>query len=108
MDDKQNMDILVTYQIYLTKQMDMLFSVLAAIGLNTTNDLRMRATIKAMDDKYKYNHSEFLTSLEAIISPDTQGDIAGAKEAAESEMSNGKISKATDEGGLPETKKPKK
>lgn len=108
MDDEKNMDILTAYQIYLVKQMDILFSTLAMFGLTQTNDLRMRANIKDMETKYKFNYQQFLTSLEAIISPETQGDMAGAKAAAESETTkdNGEIKATTNAQGLPETEKP--
>lgn len=95
MDDQTNMDILTTYQIYLVKQMDMLFSMLAMIGMLQTNDLRMRANIKEMDEKYRYNYQEFLVNLEKIVSPETSGDPEGAAKEVAKELTkdNGKVKK---------------
>lgn len=109
MDDEKNMEILTTYQIYLVKQMDVIFSACVMAGLMSTNDLRMRANMKDLETKYKFNYQQFLSSLEAIVSPETQGDMAGAKAAAESETAkdNGEIKATTDQGAVPESGKDK-
>lgn len=95
MDDDKNMDILTAYQIYLVKQMDILFSTIAMFGLTMSNDLRMRANIKDMETKYKFNYQQFLTSLEKIVSPETAGDMDGAAKAAKEETAkaDGKVKK---------------
>lgn len=86
MNDEQNMDILTTYQLYLVKQMDVIFSGIVLATLAQTNDLRMRANAKELEKTYKFNYQQFLVSLEQIVSPETAGDPEGAKAAAAEEL----------------------
>lgn len=115
MDDEQNMQVLTQYQIYLVKQMDVLFSAIALLGLDDKNNKnKVIATMKQLEGNYKFNYSQFVVGLEKILSPDTVGDPEGAKTAAESEVKNGKAKATTDQGAVPKggktatTKKKKK
>lgn len=105
MDDAQNMDILTTYQLYLVKQMDVIFSAVVLGALANTNDLRMRANAKELEKNYKYNYQQFLVNLEKIVNPENAGDPEGAAAAAREEL--GKENGAVQEGEVVDDK-PKK
>lgn len=106
MNDEQNMQVLTQYQIYLVKQMDVLFSAIALLGLDDKNNKnKVIATMKQLEGNYKFNYSQFVVGLENILKPENAGDPAGAKAAAESEASNGKTKATPNAQGLPKSGK---
>ncbi|MFA5172567.1 MAG: hypothetical protein WC426_13480 [Sulfuriferula sp.] len=106
MNDEQNMQVLTQYQIYLVKQMDVLFSAIALLGLDDKNNKnKVIATMKQLEGNYKFNYSQFVVGLENILKPENAGDPAGAKAAAESEATNGKVKATTDKSAVPKGSK---
>lgn len=85
--DEQQLEIMVTYMNHLNMKMDLLFNATSLCGLGISNDLKTRATIKQMGDKFAALQQGFDDKLEDIVDPDAAAERdkkrAEARAAAE-------------------------
>lgn len=94
--DEQQLDIMITYNNFINAKLDLLFNATTLCGLGISNDMKVRLTIKQMQERFSSLDANFERSLERIVDPEAAAEKDKAAAEARKAAGTGIIGGAND------------